>query len=46
MDGIAEDDRVGQTCQRSIVDWYLTEVAPKGTTGQIRTNRQVTQQYS
>ena len=24
MDGIAEDDGVGRTCQRSISDWYLT----------------------
>ena len=23
-DGIAEDDGAGQTCQRSIGDWYLT----------------------
>ena len=27
-DGIAEDDRAGWTCRRSICDWYLTEGIP------------------
>ena len=26
MEGIAEDDGAGQTCRRSIGDWYLTHV--------------------
>ena len=30
MDGIVEDDRAGQTCQRSISDRYLTPIIEYG----------------